>query len=827
MVEINAFRIFALVTLSCVLYLSNRGPLQLGKDRARRAPTTSDLVTTWNSLPASCLAAGQMALTFDDGPGNPNTASLLTELAAASVTGTYHCDTGFLTDSTVVALLKRIFAAGHLIGIKLNPLVNATTWSPASVVSQLQMQAALVHQSIAVYPKFVRIPYQTVPKDVLTAVQAAGFVVTGWAIDSMDYTYQYASDTNVTAIGQNIAARYKGAAATAPESHPIVLFRSNLQINAYTMTNTLQILQAAITTPLVTLDVCLNTDKYRAVNCPAGGCSATSSTAVNAGGTPVAGGAGAGAASGGGGGAAGAGNVGATGAAGTGTGATTAKPTTSSLGDTRAVSGTSMTAQASWTLLSMGIVAAFFVCCFKPFSVVIVGGGLVGSLQAIFCAKRGWKVDVYEARHDPRNDKTVSGRSINLALSVRGISALKAAGVEKHILENMIPMKGRLIHSKDGRLSSQPYGIFGECINSVDRMAMNKHLLDSAEKFSNVTLHFNHELLQCDFDSSHATFKRKDGTNVSVKASLVIGADGVHSRARQQLMRKARIDFSQKYIDHAWVELTIPPTANGEYAMDAHHLHIWPRQTFMMIALPNLDKSFTVTLFMPQSKFDAITTEGDLKTFFRDTFPDSIPHMGEKLLVQEYFKNTKGSLAQIKCRPYHYQDKAVIIGDAAHAMVPFYGQGMNCGMEDCLVLEENLTTHLGLAGSPSSTNPDPARVSAALDAYSAQRNPDVEAMCDLAMYNYVEMRSSVTKAGYLFRKTVEGWLHRLFPTAVIPLYTMVSFSRIPYSEALRRWQRQSAWFDTASLLGKVAVVTSVSAAVFALVVGKPVVTFRK
>ncbi|KAJ3170078.1 hypothetical protein HDU87_008853 [Geranomyces variabilis] len=463
----------------------------------------------------------------------------------------------------------------------------------------------------------------------------------------------------------------------------------------------------------------------------------------------------------------------------------------------------------------------------KPFSVVIVGGGLVGSLQAIFCAKRGWKVDVYEARHDPRNDKTVSGRSINLALSVRGISALKAAGVEKHILENMIPMKGRLIHSKDGKLSSQPYGIFGECINSVDRMAMNKHLLDSAEMFPNVTLHFNHELLQCDLDSSHATFKKKDGTNLSVTASLVIGADGVHSRTRQQLMRKARIDFSQKYIDHAWVELTIPPTANGEYAMDAHHLHIWPRQTFMMIALPNLDKSFTVTLFMPQSKFDAIATEEDLKTFFRDTFPDSIPHMGEKLLVQEYFKNTKGSLAQIKCRPYHYQDKVVIIGDAAHAMVPFYGQGMNCGMEDCLVLEENLTTHLGPVGSASSRNPNPVHVSAALDAYSAQRNPDVEAMCDLAMYNYVEMRSSVTKAGYLFRKTVEGWLHRLFPTTVIPLYTMVSFSRIPYSEALRRWKRQSSWFDTASLLGKTAVVASVSAAVFALVVGRPVVAFKK
>ncbi|KAJ3170079.1 hypothetical protein HDU87_008854 [Geranomyces variabilis] len=307
-----------------------------------------------------------MALTFDDGPGTPNTAALLTILGAAGgATGTFHVDTTFLTDPAVLALLKQIYAAGHLIGIKLSPQVDATTWSAASVVAQLQMQAALVHQAIAVYPKFVRIPYQTVPSDVLTAVQAAGFVVTGWAIDSIDYAYQSTSNTNATDIGQPIVARYKGAAATAPESHPIVLFRSNLQINAFTMTNTLQVLQAAITTPLVTLDVCLSTDKYRATNCPAGGCSNISSTAASAGGTPVPGGAGAaaGAGSGGVGGAVGAGNAGGTaGAAGTATGAATSKPTASNLGDSGAVSGTSMSAQASWTLLSMGMVAAFFVC---------------------------------------------------------------------------------------------------------------------------------------------------------------------------------------------------------------------------------------------------------------------------------------------------------------------------------------------------------------------------------------------------------------------------------------------------------------------------------
>ncbi|KAJ3021434.1 hypothetical protein HKX48_008528 [Thoreauomyces humboldtii] len=380
----------------------------------------------------------------------------------------------------------------------------------------------------------------------------------------------------------------------------------------------------------------------------------------------------------------------------------------------------------------------------------------------------------------------------------------------------MIPMKGRLIHALDGTLSSQPYGVHGECINSVDRMMINKHLLESAEKNPNVTMHFDHGLVQCDFDNRTAEFKKKDGSTVSVHADLILGADGVHSRTRQQLMRKSRIDFSQSYIDHAWVELTIPPTADGEYAMDAHHLHIWPRQTFMMIALPNLDKSFTVTLFMPWAKFDAIRTEADLLAFYDETFPDSIPVMGRDLLVSEYFKNVKGSLLQIKCRPYNYKDRVLIIGDAAHAMVPFYGQGMNCGMEDCTILDEILTAHLGPPSSPKSRRPSPAALAGALAAYSATRNPDVEAMCDLAMYNYVEMRSSVTKAGYLFRKKMEGWLHYLMPTKVVPLYTMVSFSRVPYAKALSRWRRQSRWFDIGRRVVEIVGWAAVAGAAFAI-----------
>ncbi|KAJ3049040.1 kynurenine 3-monooxygenase, mitochondrial precursor [Rhizophlyctis rosea] len=440
----------------------------------------------------------------------------------------------------------------------------------------------------------------------------------------------------------------------------------------------------------------------------------------------------------------------------------------------------------------------------QPFTVLIVGGGLVGSLASLYFARRGWNVQVYEKRLDPRTDPTPSGRSINLALSVRGISALQEVGVDEAILKTAIPMKGRMIHSLDGELTSQPYGVFGEHINSIDRKLLNEHLLNSADALSNVHTHFEHEMTQCDFDSKAVSFMKIDGTKVTVKADLIIGADGAYSRVRQQMMRKVRMDFSQEYIDHEWVELTIPPRKDGSYAMNPNHLHIWPRQTFMMIALPNTDKSFTVTLFMPRDKFQSVRTESDLIRFFESTFPDAVPLIGLDLLVGEYFKNPKGSLVSIKCSPYHYQDRCVIIGDAAHAMVPFYGQGMNCGFEDIQALDEFISTHLSVAAPSGSTSPSPLAIGEALKAYSASRHKDLVKINDLAMHNYVEMRSDVTKVGYLLRKKLEAALHRVAPSYVIPLYTMVSFSRIPYSEVMRRWERQTYWLNVAGVISGVA-----------------------
>ncbi|KAJ3384962.1 kynurenine 3-monooxygenase, mitochondrial precursor [Lobulomyces angularis] len=427
----------------------------------------------------------------------------------------------------------------------------------------------------------------------------------------------------------------------------------------------------------------------------------------------------------------------------------------------------------------------------SEFTVAVVGGGLVGALTAVTLAKNGWNVEVYELRNDLRKEKQNNGRSINLALSVRGIEPLKEAGVHQSILNTVIPMKGRMIHSLDGKQTSQPYGVFGECINSVDRQLVNDHLLDEAEKLPNVKIYFHHTLDSIDFDEGILTFKLKNGDTVSTKkVDLIIGADGAFSKTRMLMQKKIRMNYSQEYINHGWLELTIPPGKDGNYLMNPEHLHIWPRQTFMLIALPNTDKSFTVTLFMPWEKFENIKTKDDLLAFFEENFPDCIPLMGKDLLFGEYFKNPQGKLLTVKCKPYHYSNKAVLIGDAAHAMVPFYGQGMNCGFEDVSILNATFKRNL-----IDLKKPTPAEISKSLLDYSNNRAKDAHAICDLALYNYTEMSSGVTKLSYLIRKKLETVLHKIIPSSVIPLYTMVSFSRIPYSEVIKRWKRQSYWIN--------------------------------
>ncbi|KAJ3000223.1 hypothetical protein HDV02_000136 [Globomyces sp. JEL0801] len=419
------------------------------------------------------------------------------------------------------------------------------------------------------------------------------------------------------------------------------------------------------------------------------------------------------------------------------------------------------------------------------FRVVIIGGGLVGSLAAVYLGNKGYTVDVYEKRPgllyylilDIRLEKTANGRSINLALSERGIKALEGAGVMNEIAPNLIPMRGRYVHVTNTSHNMQDYGIFV--------------LLTVAEKLNNVNLHFGYGVSRCDFDKGEVTLVNDKKEEKFLKGiDFIIGADGAYSRVRDQLLRNLRMDFSREYIDHGYVELNMPPLSNGDYAMDSNHLHIWPRKTFMMIALPNLDHSFTVTLFMPWDKFDSIKTPDELLHFFDTTFGDAVPLIGRKLLVEDYFKNAKGSLVSVKCKPYNFKGRAVIVGDAAHAMVPFYGQGMNCGFEDILVLDEIFTKHI----QPNSI-PTKEQMNTVLTEYSQIRNPDAHAICDLALNNYVEMRSSVIDPKYLFRKKVESFLHRIIPQTVTPLYSMVSFSRTRYSEALAKYKKQTKWFE--------------------------------
>lgn len=409
--------------------------------------------------------------------------------------------------------------------------------------------------------------------------------------------------------------------------------------------------------------------------------------------------------------------------------------------------------------------------------VVVVGGGLVGALNACFLAKRGYKVDLYEMRDDIRKMEIVKGRSINLALSCRGIEALNHVGLEDEVLRNAIPMRARMIHNLDGTCHPIPYGRSDQFINSVDRRRLNELLLTAAEKYPNVTCYFNHKLLKCDFQTGEMTFLTKEGKEKQTKTDLIIGNDGAFSTVRHQMMKNSLFDYNQEYIPHGYMELTIPPTLSNDFAMGVNYLHIWPRNEYMLIALPNLDKSYTCTLFMPFEMFSKLKTEEELVQFFRETFPDAMLLIGEEFLKKIFMSSKPLPMVSIKCSPYHVNDKVVIMGDAAHAMVPFYGQGMNAGFEDCIVLNNMLDKH----GD---------NFELALKAYTEHRNPDAKAICELAMYNYVEMRKSVNSKLFLLRKKIDNLLNVIFPNSWIPLYTMVSFSRERYHLCIekRKWQ---------------------------------------
>ncbi|EWC46231.1 hypothetical protein DRE_04609 [Drechslerella stenobrocha 248] len=377
---------------------------------------------------------------------------------------------------------------------------------------------------------------------------------------------------------------------------------------------------------------------------------------------------------------------------------------------------------------------------YEPQRVVVIGAGPVGALAALYFAKGGWQVTVCELRGDLRNPENRSlnfTKSINLAISERGINGLRTVDPEltESILDEAIPMHGRMIHDHRGRQSSQKYDVHKRFIRSIDRSRLNEKLLDELDRMSNVELKFSHNLKSLSLEKNEAVFERRlnsgEYENVRMQADLFIGADGAHSQTRRQMMKYVRLNYSQEYIDSLWCEFQIPPhPETGDFQLDPNHLHIWPRQTFMFIALPNQDRTFTCTLFMPEEMFKNIVGPEALVSFFKKEFPDVVSLAGEDGLIGDYLKNQKLPLISLKkCNPYHYKGKCVILGDASHAMVPFYGQGMNCGFEDVRVLWEHICNDTNLAD--------------ALDNYTSERYPDCITINDLAMNNYVEMRASL------------------------------------------------------------------------------------
>lgn len=419
-------------------------------------------------------------------------------------------------------------------------------------------------------------------------------------------------------------------------------------------------------------------------------------------------------------------------------------------------------------------------------NITVVGAGLVGSLVSIYLAKRGYKVDVYERRPDMRKADIIAGRSINLALSDRGWRGLEGVGIADEIKKIAIPMYGRAIHMKDGSSTYQAYGKDNQAIYSVSRGGINMRLMDLAEQQPNVTLHFEERCDKLDRKTNELSFHNTNTDKTShVKSDIVLGSDGAFSAVRTQMQFQSdRFDYQQFYIDAGYKELVIPAGPNGEHLIEKNCLHIWPRGSFMMIALPNMDGSFTCTLFFQMEgkvSFDTIKTKEEVMAFFKEEFPDAVPLM--PTLLEDWMNNPTSSLVTVKCKPWVWDEKIALIGDAAHAIVPFYGQGMNCGFEDCVVLNELMDKHGDLNG-------------ACLKEYETLRKPDGDAIADLAIANFVEMRDKTADKTFLLQKKIEAHFSAKHPEKWIPLYSMVTYSpHIRYSEALVNGNKQQAIMD--------------------------------
>lgn len=411
----------------------------------------------------------------------------------------------------------------------------------------------------------------------------------------------------------------------------------------------------------------------------------------------------------------------------------------------------------------------------KPDTITIAGAGLVGSLLAVMLGQRGYKVKIFERRGDMRREDVDSGRSINLALSERGIFALKQAGLMDEVGKLLIPMRGRMLHMADGSVEFSPYGQREhEVIYSVSRGKLNSLMMTAAEKHPGVDILFNRKCENVDFENNElTTLDDFEGKEIH-KFDIMIGADGAGSRIRRALIPVANGTSTSEFLDHDYKELEIPAGAGGTHKIETEALHIWPRGGYMLIALPNLDGSFTVTLFMPKKgdpSFEKLDEPDELIAFFNQQFPSAMKLIPD--LKADYFNNPQGALGTVRCSPWHFQNDALILGDASHAIVPFHGQGMNSGFEDCSELIRLLDLY----------NDDWAKT---LPEFDRIRKPCADAIADMAIENYITMRDSVRDPKFQLKKELGFELEKRFPTRFIPRYSMVMFHRIPYDDVFKR-----------------------------------------
>ncbi len=414
---------------------------------------------------------------------------------------------------------------------------------------------------------------------------------------------------------------------------------------------------------------------------------------------------------------------------------------------------------------------------------VIAGGGLVGSMLAAFLGRAGYRVELLERRGDPRGGQMEAGRSINLAISARGLNALAKLKLDDRLLSLGVPLFKRAIHSPTGSIASQPYGIGDQAIYSFSRSELNRALIQAAGEAPNVQLQFGRRCLEVDVAAGSITHvDAATGGDMRTDEGIVIGADGAFSFVRAALQKREHQEYAQSYLEHGYKELFIPTRPDGSAALDVNCMHIWPRGRFMMMAMANLDGSFTVTLYLPrtgENGFDRLMTRDAVDAFFRREFPDAVPLM--PTLHDDFFGNPIGAMVTIRTYPWRSSDKVVLIGDAAHAIVPFYGQGANCGFEDCLEFIAQL----------EQLKQSPGDLERAFEEFQRIRKPNAEAIADLALENFNEMRDHVASRRFLWKKRFEKLLAQLLPGWYRPLYPMIAFSLIPYAEARARAVRQA------------------------------------